>query len=33
MWGLSPNEQNMIVSRPFSRVWAIVSAPLPVRSR
>jgi hypothetical protein len=25
--------QHMMVMRPFSRIWAIVSAPLPVRSR
>ncbi len=33
MFGLPSKAQNMIVMRPFSRRWAIVSMPLPVRSR
>ena len=28
-----PNAQNITTMRPFSRRWAIVSAPLPTRSR
>ena len=33
MSGGPSNAQNIIVMRPFSRRWAIVSTPLPVRSR
>ncbi|HLI38540.1 MAG TPA: hypothetical protein VKV80_14540 [Streptosporangiaceae bacterium] len=33
IFGHRPEEQNMIAVRPFWRRWAMVSAPLPVRSR
>ena len=33
MFGFPSKAQNMIVMRPFSRRWATVSTPLPVRSR
>ena len=32
IFGGPSNEQNMTTMRPFSRRWAIVSIPLPIRS-